>query len=91
METGEVLLSKVIDQNIDDQVYYAGYDGNKESLIPARNGVVDTNDGNRRQLQGLLNANRQLKPMSTLSSELIRTSCSSMAGALQQHLASILP
>lgn len=91
LETGEVLLSKVVDKDMGDHIYYASYDGNKENLIPARDGVVDTNDRNRRELMGLLSAPREMKPMSTLSNDLLRTTTSSMAGALQQHLASVLP
>jgi hypothetical protein len=35
-------------------VYYAAYEGNRESLFPATNGVVDLADNTRRDLRGLL-------------------------------------
>ena len=91
LETGEVLLSKVADKETSDHVYYASYDGNKENLIPARDGIVETNDRARRDLIGLLSAPREMKPMSTLSNDLLRSTTSGMAGALQQHLSSVLP
>ncbi len=91
LETGEVLMSKVVEKETSDQAYYASYDGNKENLVPARNGVVDLNNNARRDLLGLLNASHDLKPMGTLSNDLLRTTTSGMAGALQQHLSSVLP
>lgn len=91
LETGEVLLSKVVDKETGDHIYYASYDGNKESLLPAQNGVVDLNDKRRRDLLGLLNAPRELKPMSTLTNDALRNTTSGMAGTLQQHLSSVLP
>ncbi len=91
LETGEVLLSKVVEQDAGDHMYYANFDGPRENLLPARNGMVDTNDRNYRTLQSLLGAPREMKPIGTISNDLMRGSCSGMAGALQQHLASILP
>ena len=91
LETGEVLLSKVVEQNAGAHIYYVNYEGNKEDLLPMRNGLVDTNDRARRDLQGLLSASREMKPMSAIGNEVMRNSCSGMAGALQQHLASVLP
>lgn len=91
METGEVLLSKVVDQDRSDQAYYANYDGDRNGLFPARNGVVETAGNARRELMGLLSAPREVKPMSTLSNELLRNCTSGMAGVVQQEIASKLP
>lgn len=91
METGEVLLSKVVDQEKKDHTYYANYDGERNTLFPARNGLVETANGARQELQGLLNANREVKPVSSLSNELFRNSVSGMASAIQQELAAKLP
>lgn len=91
LETGEVLVSKVVDRQVSDQIYYANYDGDKERLYPVKNGMVDLNDRNRKELQGLLTAPRTLKPMSTLTAELFSTASSTMASAIQQELNSKLP
>ena len=91
LETGEVLVSKVVDRQIDDRVYYANYEGDKDKLIPARNGVVDTNESRRRDLISLFSAPRTLKPMSTLTNELMKTASGTMASAIQQELNSKLP
>jgi curli biogenesis system outer membrane secretion channel CsgG len=91
METGEVLLSKVVDQEKKDHAYYASYDGERNTLFPARNGLVETANGARQELQGLLNANREAKAVITLSNELFRNSVNGMASAIQQELSSKLP
>ncbi|HEX2615912.1 MAG TPA: CsgG/HfaB family protein [Flavobacteriales bacterium] len=89
LETGQVLMSKVVDKQTNDHAYYAAYDGDRNSLFPMQNGVV--NERGRRDLVGLLNATHELKPVATLGTELLRTSCSGMAGAIQQELAAKLP
>lgn len=91
LETGEVLLSKVVDREAVDHAYYASYDGAKENLLPNRNGAADISDGARRNLQGLLTAPRDVKPVATLSAEALRGSCSGIASAIQQELAIKLP
>jgi curli biogenesis system outer membrane secretion channel CsgG len=91
LETGEVLMSKVVDRQAEDHVYYANYEGNKDMLLPARNGVVDLADRGRRDLRGLLTAPRSLKPMTVLTNDLLRTSTLSVAGEIQQELNQKLP
>ncbi len=90
LETGEVLISRVVDQQKDDHAYYAAYDGDKNSLYPAQNGLVQTG-GARRDLVNLLNAPREVKSTSSLSTELLRGATSGMAEAIQQELANKLP
>lgn len=91
LETGEVLVSRIVEKQNADHMYYAGYDGNRDALFPMANGVVDPSDRARRELRGLLNAPREVKPMSTLSSEILRTACSDMSGTIQQDLSAKLP
>ena len=91
LETGEVLLSKVVEKQAQDHAYYASYDGNKEALLPKWNGNVDLRDNARREMRSLLNASRSLKPVTTLLSEVLLTTSSSMAGAIQQEISTKLP
>lgn len=91
LETGEVLLSKVVEKQAQDHAYYASYDGNKEALLPKWNGNVDLRDNARREMRSLLNASRSLKPVATLLSEVLLTTSSSMAGAIQQEISTKLP
>ena len=90
LETGEVLFSKVVDANKDDHMYYASYDGDKTTLMPAgQNGTVDPNDAARRNLQQLLAAPREIKPVATLGSDALREGATNMASTIQAQVASI--
>lgn len=91
LETGEVLVSKVVDRESADHAYYASYDGAKDNLLPNQSGKVDLSDRGRRDLNGLLNAPREVKPMASLSGEVLRQSCSGISSVIQQELASKLP
>lgn len=91
LETGEVLLSRVVDQTKDDHAYYAAYEGNREALMPARNGLVETANNARRELRGLLNASREVRSTAELGNEALRSATAGMASALQQELANKIP
>ena len=91
LETGEVLVSKVVDRQEEDHMYYADYQGNRDALFPARNGVVDPTERAKRDLRGLLTAPRAIKSVATLSQEAVRTASTNMAQAVQQELSSKLP
>ena len=91
LETGEVLVSKVVERQAEDHVYYATYDGNRDSLFPNRNGVVDPTDKARRDLRGLLSAPREMKTVATLSNEVLRGASTSVASVIQQELSAKLP
>jgi len=91
LETGEVLLSRVVDRTEDDHAYYAAYDGNQEALIPARNGVVETANNARRELRGLLGASREVRSTADLGNAALRGAAAGMASSLQQELANKVP
>jgi tetratricopeptide (TPR) repeat protein len=91
LETGEVLLSKLVDRTASDQADYATYDGDKNTLWPARNGLVDASNNARRDLQGLLSGPHEVKAVSTLSNEALREAIQGMSAEVQQQLASKLP
>jgi len=92
LETGEVLLSRVVDREASDQVYYATYDGNAERLFPANNaGLVNSTNRARNELSALINANRTIKPITAISNELMRGLSNEMAGQLQRELGQRLP
>lgn len=89
LETGEVLMSKVVDSNKDDHAWYASFEGDGGSLFPARNGVVDPNG--RRELQNLLKAPREVKSVSVLGGDALRDATRGMSSELLHELASKLP
>ena len=91
LETGEVLFSKVVDRTVTDQADYATYDGERNVLWPSRDGVVDTSNGPRRDLQNLLGASHDVKSVSVLGGEALREVVKDMSVEVQQELASKLP
>jgi tetratricopeptide (TPR) repeat protein len=91
LETGEVLMSKVEDREVKDHVYYATSQGNADNLWPARNGVVDLRAGARRDLRSLFSAPREIKSVSALGNDAVRTATGNMAGSIQQVIASRTP
>jgi curli biogenesis system outer membrane secretion channel CsgG len=91
LETGEVLMSKVIDQQASDRASYATYSGNANALFPVLNGNVNTAAAARRNLVGLLNGKRQVKSVAQLGTEALRSTSASMAAAIEQVLANKLP
>jgi len=91
LETGEVLMSQVVDREAKDHMYYAAYDGNVDNLMPAKNGVVDLSGNARREMRSLFAAPRTIKPVTTLSSELLNTMGSTVANSIQQDLKNRLP
>ncbi len=91
LETGEVLMSQVVDREAKDHMYYAAYDGNVDGLMPAKNGVVDLSGSARREMRALFAAPRTIKPITTLSSELLNTMSTAVANSIQQDLKNRLP
>ncbi len=91
LETGEVLLSRVVDQQKADHAYYAGYDGDRSALLPSVNGAVDPNNSSRQQLMGLLNASHEVKPTDMLGKELLGSACNGMAGTIMETISSRIP
>lgn len=91
LETGQVLLSKVVEREADDHAWYASYSGNVKALYPKQNGTVDTRSSARRDLSSLLSAPREVKSTTVLANELLRSTSAAAAGTIQQELASKLP
>lgn len=89
LETGEVLLSKVVDRNTDDHAWYAGFEGDAGTLYPARNGQVDT--VGHRELQKLLKAPHEVKSAAELGNDALRQATQGMSAEVQRELASKLP
>jgi len=91
LETGEVLVSSVAEKEAEDHAYYATYDGNKDALLPMANGIADQSDRGRKQIRSLLNGPREVKPLSSLMNDVLRSASTNMASDIQQELSRKLP
>lgn len=69
LETGEVLFSKVVNKNLDSQVYYAVYPGEITNLYPSGKDGIITATRERNQLINLMRAPREIKSVDQLSNE----------------------
>lgn len=90
LETGEVLMSKVVDQEKADHAYYATYDGDGNTLYPSRNGVVEMASNVRRDLVNLLSASKEVKPTAAIANDLCRQATAGMAATIREELTSKL-
>lgn len=91
LETGQVLMSKVVDRDAADHAWYATYDGNAQALMPKLNGGVDTRNSARRDLAALLAAPRNVKTAADLGNDLLRSTSSTVAAGIQKDLVGKLP
>lgn len=91
LETGEVLLSKVVDQQAADHAWYAAYNGNANALYPMMNGTVNTASSARRELGALLNGSHEMKSTATLGNDALRMTSTALATAVEQVLSTKLP
>ena len=74
METGTVLSSTTVNASKTDNIRYATYSGNNNSLYPERlGGAVDMSSSNRTQLQSLLNSRQSLVNESVLVDNCAKT------------------
>ena len=89
LETGEVLLSKVVDRSTNDNAWYARFEGDAATLYPVRDGVVDTNG--YKNLQNLLKASRELRSTAELGNDALRDATQGMSSEVLRELASKLP
>lgn len=89
LETGEVLLSKLVDRTVSDMARYASYDGQANVLYPAQNGVVNTSGYN--SLQGLLKAPRTPRPVSELGGDALRQVTQGLSGEVLNTLSTRIP
>jgi curli biogenesis system outer membrane secretion channel CsgG len=86
LETGEVLLSEVIEKQCVDQINFASYAGDKKNLFPQVDGKVNTSKDATDGLQNLLNARSELEPVSTLSNQSLVDLAQSLATKVELYL-----
>lgn len=91
LETGQVLLSRVLDRQAADEAYFAEYEGSAEALYPKRNGVVDTRAAARRELRALVAAPREVQTTAALGRAVTQAVSSAVAADIITELSTRLP
>ena len=73
LETGEVIKSKIIEDNMEDVMVYGMYDGDHSNLYPSRTGgAVNTNRNSKNELDRLLNGKKTISSTEELSTDLMK-------------------
>lgn len=67
LQTGEVIMSKVIEKSAFDEVFFATYEGNVNNLYPSNGNTVLTGKNEFQSLQNKLNAKKTLVDISSLT------------------------
>lgn len=76
LETGEIIFSRVFDQDRNDAMHFAIYDGDSRYLYPESKGNVSLNQNEKRSLDRLLNSPRELQSSTELMNDLLNSSAS---------------
>jgi len=94
VRTGNILVTDVVGINLEDQVLYAGYDGDVKKLVPGywknkdkalpEDAVYDSSD-KISQLTSLLNARRDPLPSQTMASDAINQVGNAIAAAIEAY------
>ncbi len=74
LETGEIIFSRVFDRTNTDAMHFAIYEGDPRYLYPESKGTVSLNKNEKRRLDGLLSAKREVKATTELMDELLDSS-----------------
>jgi curli biogenesis system outer membrane secretion channel CsgG len=90
LKTGEVMLSKIVDKSVTDEINFADYDGEVSELYPSKNGNLSTNRNDRQQLVSLLNGRRELQSTTELTGNLYNQVSSSISGEVGQLLKQVI-
>lgn len=86
LETGEVLVSRIIERESKDGVNYAAYQGNAAMLYPASGNARNASSAAKRQLDNTLRARRNLKSPTELSNALFNSISSEISREVSEYM-----
>lgn len=86
LETGEVMVSRIIERESKDAVNYAAYDGNAAMLYPASGNARNASSAAKRQLDNTLRARRNLKSPTELSNALFNSISSELSREVSEYM-----
>jgi tetratricopeptide (TPR) repeat protein len=86
LETGEVLVSRIVERESKDGIHYAAYDGNAAMLYPASGSARNASNAAKRQLDNTLRARRNLKSSTELSNALFSSISSELSREVSDYM-----
>lgn len=86
LQTGEVILSKIVEKETQDQVRYAVSDSDLSTIFPSKNNAVNHNRQARSELQSLFSARQTAKSPNELANDLFGIVSNQMKGDIANLL-----
>jgi len=90
LQTGEVIMSKVVERSALDEVLFATYEGNATNLFPANGNTVLTGKPQYNSLQSKLNAPKSLKDIASLTNTVYEQAAGNMSAEIGQALKNLV-
>lgn len=90
LQTGEILLSEIVEKEVDSEASYITYSGDLSKLMPASNGGVDRSQANRRALRSRASASREVKSTAALSDQAFEMVTNSMKVQVEQMMREVI-
>lgn len=87
LETGEILVSRIVEREAKDGVNYAAFAGNTAMLYPATGNTRNASAAAKRQIDDKLRAKRTLKSTTELSNSLFSNIAGEVAGEIGNYMA----
>jgi tetratricopeptide (TPR) repeat protein len=84
LATGEVLFSKLFSTERADEVFYATYSGDYNSLFPDKEGNPDTSRSMKKKLNEMFKAKREIRSVESLSDEAFKALALEVEKATEQ-------
>jgi len=72
LTSGEILVSKIIEKEIKDEVHYCTYEGKYNNLYPSVDGQLDSDSNHKRYLKNLLKARHDIHSVEFLSNDALK-------------------
>lgn len=86
LQTGEVMLTKIIEREEKDAINFISYEGDASKLYPAANGGISMSRALRSELMNKLSGRRELRSSEDLSNSLYKNVGSSMTQEIESVL-----
>ncbi|MFN0031523.1 MAG: CsgG/HfaB family protein [Flavobacteriales bacterium] len=90
LQTGEILKTEIITKEVTDEVLYAKYDGDANSLYPAGQNTPNLNANDKKALMGLISGRQDLRSSTELSNDMFNNITHQMSGQIAQLVQSIV-
>ena len=86
LQTGEIMVSRIVEREAQDGINYADFDGNASMLFPASGDSRNASSSAKRHLDDMLRSRRSLKSTTELTSALLNNISSDVAHEIGDYM-----